>query len=105
MPICITSDMLYRQFKTADNIAYTEFEIDISRSLGRYGRDKINRASTNIAQQIAHLLESQGNQTQVIDHILSSGFKIPLFGPDADRIYVTLERFQTIRNSAIESIF
>jgi len=101
VPKVLFFEMHYHQNQEQvdDSPSFTEFWIDVGGSLDTRGSEKVNRATVDIAHQIAQVLELQGDRIVVVDHIIPTDFQTPIFGRKAHEMHEIHEHFRSLREN------
>lgn len=70
---------------TPENL-YTEFGYDIGFAEDVFGKNHVNKVAIVLAEQVARILERQGDTVRLDPDIVPTDFQTPLFGDEADRM-------------------
>lgn len=75
-------DLGYMQRTLTEAPDHTEFGFEVSFGLDYLGQDVVDASTTRVAQQIAHLIRSIGDEVTVLEGVFPTDFQTPLFSEE-----------------------
>ena len=76
---------------------HTELGFETGTAEDYLGLEVINEGASAVARQVARLLEAEGDDVTVIEHIVPTDFRTPLFGEDYHEMVESAEYYKSRR--------